>query len=427
MGQTTAPDRAASNTTAPDSPASHINAVAELNRLLELDAAARQAGDSITRLKIALQVRTLLNDAGDGVLAVAHAYSVLKDSTRTFESLKDYARLGLANKNICNGEDKKFAWLSGSPHFAALCRLMEKNTAPVSYASRILKFQDAAYLPEDIDYDQQGRSFLFTSVLTHAVYRLTWDGSCLKFASSPSGWPMMAIKIDQSRGLVWTTEMAIPGFGGLADTIKGQSAVCCFDLRSGKLKERFEAPEGSQWGDMILDSHGVPIVCDGQSGAIFRLRQKVWEKIDKGDFISPQTPTLAGDGKYLIIPDYVRGLALMDIETGSVTWIQNTPWHPGALNGVDGAYLIKDKLYLTQNGVNPERVLQVSLDETRKKITASTLIERATLTLGEPTHGVVIDGSFYYIANSGWDALDQHGNIKPAARMTRPMLMRAPR
>lgn len=400
-----------------------LTASAELDRLLRSDAAARQSGDSITRLKIALQVRSLLNDAGDGILAVAHAYSVLKDSTKVFETLTGYARMGLANKKICNGEDKKFSWLAASPHFTTICRLMEKNTTPVSRTTRLLNFPDTGFLPEDIDYDNQKRSFLFTSVLQHAIFRLATDGSCSKFAASPSGWPMMAIKIDQRSLLVWATEMAIPGFGGFADTAKGQSAVCCFDLKTGKLKERFPAPEGSQWGDMILDNQGAPIVCDGQSGAIFRLRQKVWEKIDKGDFISPQTPALTADGKYLIVPDYVRGLAVMNIENGSVTWIQNHPKNPCALNGVDGAYLVKDKLYLTQNGVNPERVMEVQLDSTLRKVRGCTVIEKATPGLGDPTHGVVVDGNFYYIANSGWDALDQHGKV--VGLMTRPSLMRS--
>lgn len=38
-----------------------------------------------------------------------------------------------------------------------------------------------------------------------------------------------------------------------------------------------------------------------------------------------------------------------------------------------------------------------------------------TRTLGHSTHGMVVDGSFYYIANSGWDAIDEHGKQKLGA------------
>src|SRR5579872_5124395 len=73
----------------------HPDASAELQRLLNLDEAARKKGDSVARLNVALQLRTLLNDAGDAVLATAHAYSVVKDSAKVFETLTDYARLVL--------------------------------------------------------------------------------------------------------------------------------------------------------------------------------------------------------------------------------------------------------------------------------------------------------------------------------------------
>jgi hypothetical protein len=235
---------------------------------------------------------------------------------------------------------------------------------------------------------------------------------------------MMAIKIDNDRGLVWTTEILIPGFDGMPDSAAGRSAVCCFDLRTRVLKDRYEGPSGAQWGDMILDREGTPIVSDGQSGAIYRLAGDGWRRLDKGDFISPQTMAITNDGKSLIVPDYLRGLAVMDIHSGDVTWIRNIPAHPCALNGIDGVYCRGRQLLLTQNGVEPERVLQLSLDQTGHLSTSFMLIERATPELGEPTHGVIVDGIFYFIANSGWNALDEHGKLKPGARMTPPLLMR---
>lgn len=37
--------------------------------------------------------------------------------------------------------------------------------------------------------------------------------------------------------------------------------------------------------------------------------------------------------------------------------------------------------------------------------------------LGDPTHGGIAGDFFYYIANSGWDALDDHGNLKTGATL----------
>jgi hypothetical protein len=412
------------------------DAPTQLQQLLDQDAAARKAGDSIGRLKVALKLKTLLHNSSGALLTVAHAYSVAKDSTKTFETLAQYARLGLGGEAICNGEDKKFAWLAQSPGFAKVCRLIQANAAPVSHGAPFITFPDTAYVAEDIDYDRKTKTFLFTSVLQHAVFRLTPNGKVQLFAAASNNSPMMALKIDRNNDLVWVTEVTMPGFNGVPDTAKGRSVVHCYQLGTGVEKQRLTAPEGAQWADMVLDASGNPIVSDGQSGAIFLLQKGNWQRIDKGDFISPQTPTLTANGKSLIVPDYERGLALLNIQTGSVAWL-STNHAPCALNGVDGVYQNGDHLYLTQNGVEPERVLSIQLAQltistshpstTRQTVatfTSSTIIEKASPHLGEPTHGVLINGDFYFIANSGWDALDRRGNPKPGARMTPPILMR---
>ena len=56
---------------------------------------------------------------------------------------------------------------------------------------------------------------------------------------------------------------------------------------------------------------------------------------------------------------------------------------------------------------------------------SESIIERATPTLGDPTHGVIVGNYFYYIANSGWDSLDEHGVVKNGKTLTAPRIMRA--
>jgi hypothetical protein len=77
-----------------------------------------------------------------------------------------------------------------------------------------------------------------------------------------------------------------------------------------------------------------------------------------------------------------------------------------------------------QNGTSPQRVLRLQLGKTFKHIVSSQLIEQATPTLGDPTHGVIIGNYFYYIANSGWDKIDEHGVLKPGAKFTPACIMR---
>jgi hypothetical protein len=122
------------------------------------------------------------------------------------------------------------------------------------------------------------------------------------------------------------------------------------------------------------------------------------------------------------VPDYVRGIGVLEIATKKVRWLSMDGRF--ALNGIDGMYFDHGRLIAVQNGTSPERVVVFKLDATRSKIESETIVERSTETLGDPTHGVVIGDEFYYIANSGWDSVDEHGNMKPGAKPTAPRIMR---
>ena len=153
------------------------------------------------------------------------------------------------------------------------------------------------------------------------------------------------------------------------------------------------------------------------------MKGTVLERLDDGDFISPQTPALHRDGKHIFVPDYLRGIGALEISTKQVRWLSMEKGF--ALNGIDGLYFDRGTLIAVQNGTSPERVVAFDLDPALTRITSETIIERSTDTLGDPTHGVIVGDDFYYIANSGWDVIDDHGNMRAGAKPTEARLMRA--
>jgi hypothetical protein len=162
-------------------------------------------------------------------------------------------------------------------------------------------------------------------------------------------------------------------------------------------------------------------VSDGSGGGVYRVTEKRLERIDDGAFISPQTPTLHPDGKYLFVPDYARGIGILDQATGHVEWLDQGQH---AVNGIDGLYYDHQYLIATQNGTSLERVIRFRLDSSLSRIVSEEIIERSTATLGDPTHGVVVGNFFYYIANSGWSEVDDHGDLKAGAKLTPAEIMR---
>jgi hypothetical protein len=69
-------------------------------------------------------------------------------------------------------------------------------------------------------------------------------------------------------------------------------------------------------------------------------------------------------------------------------------------------------------------VIRFELDPSLSRVASESIIERGTPTLGDPTHGVVVDGWFYYIANSGWDTMDEHGAAREGKTMSGAVIMR---
>jgi hypothetical protein len=283
-----------------------------------------------------------------------------------------------------------------------------------------IKLTDPGLLTEDIDFDPSTHSFLITSVLEHKIIRAALDGRVTDFSRSPDGWPMLAIKVDAPHGRVWATEVALDGFTSAPKEAWSPSAVLCYDLKNGKLLRRIEGPSKSALGDMVLAANGDPILSDGQGGRLYRLTGGSLHDLDSNEFISPQTPARVAGQETILVPDYLRGIGLISLNTNQVSWLDGSRI---ALNGVDGLYLHGQSLILTQNGTTPQRVILLDLDPSLTRIRNSKVIEQSPAQT-DPTHGVIVGDDFYYIANSGWNQLDDHGDVKPGSHLTPARIMR---
>jgi hypothetical protein len=399
-------------------------AVEELAQLRKQAHEARIAGDHRGYLDAAIKVRTLLNDAPDAIEATAIGYAALDDKEHTLAALNEFAVMGQADDTLLAEKDKAFVALHDLPEYKSILEHFRQNKTPIARSEPALMLRDAGLIPEDIDFDPPSKTFFITSVLEKKIVRVTLSGEISLFASSPSGWPMLSIKVDAKRKRVWATEVALDSFTSVPKNDWGKSAVLCFDLRTGVLRNRIEGPVPSALGDIALTEGGIPIVSDGVGGAVYKVEDGRLVLINGKDFISPQTPVVLSGGKLAAVPDYARGIGILDLRMGSVRWLNRDGGAKVALNGVDGLYFAGGALILTQNGTSPERVVRMKFDQSREIVTSEEIIERATPALGDPTHGVVVGDWFYYIANSGWDVLDEHGDVKAGEKLSPGKVMR---
>lgn len=366
---------------------------------------------------------SFLHGSPRALLQLMSAETLTGNPDAALRSFSQFVAMGQANEEVL--KTKSFDPLRGLPKYQSIHAAMAVNAAGKSVAEEVFRLEATAQIPEDIDYDSETKHFYISTVLGKQIREVTMAGRSKLFADAPDQWPVMALKIDARRRILWATEVALDGFTAAAKTDWGRSAILEYDLRSGKLLHRIDAPPRTALGDMALATNGDPVVSDGEHGGVYRVNPETYSvaRIDAGDFVSPQTPAALPDGTHLLVPDYVRGIGLLDLNTKQVVWIPMDGKH--ALSGIDGLYAVGNTLIATQNGTSPERVLRFDLTATMTRVLSESVIERGTATLGEPTHGIVVGDYFYYIANSGWDSLDEHGVLKELKAMAAPSIMRA--
>jgi len=381
-----------------------------------------ESGDAAAYLAASQSMYSFLNGSPRSLLQLMSAETFAGRSDEALQSFAQFVAMGQADEEVLKG--KSFDSLRELPGYHAIHADMTANAAGESAAEEAFRLQSAARIPEDIDYDPETKHFYISTVLGRQILRVNMTGLAKLFADAPDQWPVMALKVDSRRHSLWATEVALDGFAAVSKEDWGRSAILQYDLRSGRLLHRIEGPPKTALGDMAL-ANGDPIVSDGEHGGVYRVNRKTMSvvRIDAGDFVSPQTPAVLADGKHILVPDYVRGIGLLDLDTKHVVWIPTDGKH--ALTGIDGLYAVGNTLIATQNGTSPERVVRFASTTLKTRVLSESIIERATPTLGDPTHGVVVGDYFYYIANSGWDILDEHGVVKEGKTLTAPSIMRA--
>ncbi len=312
--------------------------------------------------------------------------------------------------------DDDFAALAERADFRAVRDRLRANRGAVGTPSRLLAFDAADWLPESLAWDAATKR-LFVSDVRHCEIRIVDDparagGPASRapraFARLPAS--VFALGLDAKRHRLWATIATVAqadhcGEGAPADE---RTALLALDPRTGRVLQRIDAGMKGVLGDMLVADDGTVFVSESLHGAVLRLRPgtRAFERLDvPGDFASPQQPALSPDGRTLVVPDYARGIGLVDLGASgpaAARWPANGAGVFTA--GIDG--LVRDgaALLAVQNGLSPARVIRLSADLQRQQV-----LESGTPGLGEPTHAIVVGRSLWFIADVGWDRFEDSG------------------
>lgn len=323
--------------------------------------------------------------------------------------------------------DSAFAELRAAPGWAALAERVAANGRPVGSAQAAFVLPDSGFVPEGIALDPRTQRFFVSSIRTGRILAWSQGGGFAEFvpAGRDGQWAMLALDVDTATRTLWATTAAMPFFARHQPADSGRSAVLAYDLDTGALRRRYDAPSGGRHslGDMTVAPNGDVFVSDSDEGVVYRIARgdAEMEPFASDGLVSPQGLAVASDGR-ILVADYLRGIAALDRESGEVTWLEVAD--SMAVSGIDGLVRVGHSLIAVQNGVNPKRVVELRMNDAETRITGWRALESGTPLLTEPTHAVVVGPELFFIADAGWDRLAPDGTVRPGMALEPAHVMR---
>jgi DNA-binding beta-propeller fold protein YncE len=207
------------------------------------------------------------------------------------------------------------------------------------------------------------------------------------------------------------------------DTLNGYSGIFNFDLKTGKLIEKYMLDNKAGphfFNDLVITKTGEIYFTDSKGGKVLHLnrKNKTITPFVANDFIYPNGIALDETNGYVFVADFtgITRINLQDRELHQLD-VQGKTY----LNGIDGLYFYKNSLLAIQDSGNgDDRIVRFYLDKSGQQITRTEVLQSFHPDFNIPTTGVIVANEFYYISNS------QLRNLQPDGTLTQPETLKKP-
>ena len=198
------------------------------------------------------------------------------------------------------------------------------------------------------------------------------------------------------------------------------------DLDTLEVSDRARLPVNGNdqvLGDLVIADDDTIYTTDSIDGPVYRysIANKAFSTlVPKGVFGSPQGLVLDESGEFLYVADYIGGLYRVRLDDGSVERLAV----PKTITdyGIDGLYRHGGRLIAIQNGIQPHRVVALTLSEDGGAIESSETLAMNLPQFDEPTLGTIVGDDFYFVANSHWNRFDENNELP--ADLTGPIVLK---
>ena len=381
--------------------------VPELRRMAS---EAYATGDQEQYRNLVTRLHQLRPNNSDYMYQLVLAHAALSEREKAFNMMVQMQQQGLSYDF---NESQDSMSLRETRLYEYLNDLMVRAGEPIGEYQVVTALDSALGRVEAIDWDPTREAFLVGSVTAGRLVAVNEDGGFQELirADRENGlWGIHDIIVDAPRNRLWVSSAATRAYSGFDETERGRSALFEFQLDSLDLVKKYPAPvDGlphslgnaalSHSGDLYVADRSLPIIYMLKAGA-----DRLIPVFASKGLVSLRGIAASAKGDIVYVADREMGIIRVDLLAGQAVALNR----PETLNlgGVDGLELIDGNLLVIQNGIRPQRIMRLELDESGSSVTEIAPVIVAPSELASPTHGTVRGNRLFFLA----DAKSDEGN-----------------
>lgn len=346
------------------------------------------------------------------VYNLAGGYALTGNPEKSLEVLNKYILMD-ATQDFT--KDKDFLSIIEHPTFQRIKKKQEELSEIIE-PSETLTYPIRASHPESITYAKKQKAFFIGGVRDGNIWKIEEDKTPQIWAEAPKhSWSVMGLSVAPDGNTLWACTSSMSNYADYNQSEEGYASVLKYDLKSGKLLETFTLSGGHNFGDLIIDDKGNAFISDGIANKLYWISSDN-QQLEVYADLSNQVFNLQGlafdaDKKNIYLSDHIDGIYKLNLQTKKAKKLLIEK-DDILIKGIDGLYFDDNSLIGMHNGTKPNRVVKYFLSADGDALSGKETMAQGG-SLGEPTQGVWINESLFYIMNSPWNAYDQDGNFNP--------------
>jgi len=295
----------------------------------------------------------------------------------------------------------------------ALRKLRDERVAGAHVAFRI---PEKGLIPEGLAWDPKSGRYFVSSVRLGKIIQIDRRHHASDFFRGGKAGihGLSGIGIDRGRRLLWACSTASSRFAPYKKGEPNDPSIVAFDLKDGKVVRRIPFDEKNGFcDDLTVSDDGTLYVSDSTGAVLIAApnENRLTTLVPRGRIRSPQGSALSADGRLLYVADYGGPIRAVDLRTGDVAPLRlPDDFQP---MGIDGITRDRNRLIAVQNGIEPNRVVELTLSGDGLAVRDWKILEMNHPLMDEPTIGKMVGDIYYFVGASQGNQFDA-GNPDPA-------------